>query len=164
MEPTHFDDLARAYAYSATRRSILGALLGSLAFLAGIRRTGAQSEPPGIPLGGRCELSSECSQYQGCYETGPILCADNGIAADGPLNCCLGEGGLCGGDAHCCGGLLCLDTGGDGCGAGTCQVGSATKPTAGCGTPVPLADVAESRDRSGALSRQEKQECASTEK
>jgi hypothetical protein len=137
MEPALFDELARRAGHPATRRSVLAALLGSLAFLAGRGHGAAQTDPPyGIPLGGKCSESSECSQFQGCYDFGPIICSDNGIAEDGPLNCCLGAGGLCGDDAHCCGALLCLDTGGDGCGAGTCQVGSATKPTVRCSTPV----------------------------
>jgi hypothetical protein len=137
MEPALFDALARRFAHPATRRSIFGALLGSLAFLAGRRPATAQIEPPyGIPLGGACSVSTECSQFQGCYDFGPIICADNGIAEDGPLNCCLGAGGLCGADAHCCEALLCLDTGGDGRGAGTCQPGDGPKPTVRCNTPV----------------------------
>lgn len=101
------------------------------------RYVAAQTVAPAkVPLGGACSVTNECSQFQGCYDAGPITCSDNGIAEDGPLNCCLGEGGLCGDDAHCCGALLCLDTGDDGCGAGTCRVGNAAKPTIGCDTPV----------------------------
>jgi hypothetical protein len=137
MESAFIDVVARRSTSLATRRSMASAIIGALTILVSRRYVAAQTVAPAeIPLGGACSVSSECSQFQGCYDFGPITCEDNGIAEDGPFNCCLGEGGLCGDDAHCCGALLCLDTGDDGCGAGTCQVGSETKPTVGCSTPV----------------------------
>lgn len=134
MDTLAFDHLARACAYPTTRRRVLGAAVGLLAARSGV--PGANAQAPSrenIPLGGACSANSECSQFQGCYDAGPIVCAENGIAEDGPLNCCLGEGGLCGSNAHCCGSLLCLDTGGDGCGAGVCRTESDTKPIDQCG-------------------------------
>lgn len=134
METMKFDDLARACAYPATRRRVLGLAAGLLAWCPGLARVAAQAtRPANIPLGGACTVSSECSQFQGCYDAGPITCADNGFAEDGPLNCCLGEGGLCGSNAHCCGSLLCLDTSGDGCGAGLCLPASEDKTIEQCG-------------------------------
>jgi len=134
MDTMIFDRLARACAYPSTRRSMVGAVAGLLVWRLGGDRVSAQETPQTtIPLGGACSVSSECSQVQGCYSAGPIICADNGTAEDGPLNCCLGEGGLCGNSAHCCGSLLCLDTGGDGCGAGLCQAASGDRPIDQCG-------------------------------
>lgn len=134
MDSRTFDHLARACAFPATRRSLLGAAAVLLAWRTGLFRVSAQATPPAdIPLGGACTASSECSQFQGCYDAGPMTCADNGIIEVGPLNCCLGEGGLCGSNAHCCGSLLCLDTGGDGCGAGLCQPANETRPIEQCG-------------------------------
>ena len=134
MDNKMFDHLARACANPLTRRGVLGAAGGLLALRLGFDRVSAQiTVQENIPLGGACSASSECSQFQGCYDAGPIACADNGIAEDGPLNCCLGEGGLCGNNSHCCGSLLCLDMGGDGCGAGVCTSASDTKPIDQCG-------------------------------
>lgn len=128
MDTMMFDHLARACAYPATRRRLLGAAAGLLALRSGLARVYAQATPAAnLPLGTACTADSECSQFQGCYDAGPITCTDNGIAEDGPLNCCLGEGGLCGNNAHCCGSLLCLDTSGDGRGAGLCLPSSADK-------------------------------------
>jgi hypothetical protein len=128
LDPTSFDHLTRRFAHRCTRRRLLGALSAAVALFP-IRRlayveAGPDAGPDGgIPLGGACAATSECSRFQGCFEAAAITCADNGITEDGPLNCCLSAGGLCGDDRQCCGGLRCLDTGGDGCGAGTCQVG-----------------------------------------
>jgi hypothetical protein len=55
-----------------------------------------------IGLGGRCAATGECNQ-----DGGAAFCADNGIASDGPLNCCRYEGGGCAAGAQCCGGLDC---------------------------------------------------------
>jgi hypothetical protein len=127
LDPTSFDHLTRRFAHRCTRRRLLGALSAAVALFAIRRLAHAQAGPDGgIPLGGACAATGECSRFQGCSEAAAITCADNGITEDGPLNCCLSAGGLCGDDRHCCGGLLCLDTGGDGCGAGTCQVGDGT--------------------------------------
>lgn len=56
-----------------------------------------------LPVGSYCTASSQCSQVGG-----PVVCADNAVAADGELNCCRNAGGVCSGSAGCCGGLECL--------------------------------------------------------
>ncbi|MDP9364714.1 MAG: hypothetical protein M3Q10_10910 [Chloroflexota bacterium] len=61
-----------------------------------------------LPPGSECTGSAQCSQGGG--ET---VCADNGIATDGALNCCRYAGGACASGAGCCGALACL--------AGVCQ-------------------------------------------
>ena len=38
----------------------------------------------------------------------PLVCADNGFAYDGPLNCCTNAGSRCGVDEACCGTASCL--------------------------------------------------------
>lgn len=75
----------------------------------------------GAPLGQTCFSTEGCLQVQGCDVSGAVICADNGIADDGALTCCLEEDGFCGADRHCCGELLCMGRGGDGCGAGRCR-------------------------------------------
>lgn len=135
IDASSFDHLARRFVRKSTRRRFLGALAATIALFSGRQLAQAQEgSDAGIPLGGACSATSECSQFQGCYESATITCADNGSAEDGPLNCCLSAGGLCGDDSHCCGGLLCLDTGGDGCGAGTCQVGDGSSTRGDCTT------------------------------
>ncbi len=69
-----------------------------------------------LPLGSYCTSVSQCSQAGGS-----VLCADNGAASDGSLNCCRTEGGACGNSAGCCGGLVCI---GGVCG-GTASTGRA---------------------------------------
>lgn len=60
-----------------------------------------------LPPGSYCTSTSQCSQAGG-----PAVCADNGIVEDGSRNCCLMEGGACGGfDARCCHGLMCATDG-----------------------------------------------------
>lgn len=54
-----------------------------------------------VPLGGTCTSSSQCG--------GNAICADNGLASDGPLNCCLTEVSTCTSDVDCCAGLICGD-------------------------------------------------------
>lgn len=39
----------------------------------------------------------------------PLLCADNGTYADGPLHCCLPAGGWCLKHTDCCGDGFCVD-------------------------------------------------------
>lgn len=138
IDSLSFDQLTRRFVRTSTRRRILSALFATVA-LGSFRQLALAEVSPdvGIPLGGTCADTSECSQFQGCSASAPILCAENGFAEDGPLNCCLSAGGLCGDDRHCCGGLLCLDSGGDGCGAGTCQIGNGTSTSGDCTTQEP---------------------------
>jgi hypothetical protein len=64
----------------------------------------------GLAVGASCSSSAQCSQVGGS-----TICADNGIATDGSLNCCRNAGGACASGEGCCGALLCL--------SGTCQAG-----------------------------------------
>lgn len=57
-----------------------------------------------IGLGGQCAATGECSQAGGA-----VFCDDNGIASDGPLNCCRYELGGCASGNQCCGGLDCIN-------------------------------------------------------
>lgn len=57
-----------------------------------------------LPLGSACTASAQCSQTGG-----GAVCADNGVSADGALNCCRNGGGVCSSTASCCGGLLCSE-------------------------------------------------------
>ena len=59
----------------------------------------------GQPLGGTCAATTECATVSG----GRVICGDNGISEDGPLNCCLEEGSACTADANCCGAFRCTD-------------------------------------------------------
>jgi len=88
---------------------------GSLECIAGVCGGGgaapaAPTDPGGsvaaLPIGSPCTSVSQCLPST----SGTVLCASNTIAADGEFNCCLTEGGQCGGfDAFCCGDLLCVE-------------------------------------------------------
>jgi hypothetical protein len=65
----------------------------------------------GLAPGAPCQSTGQCSQRDGA-----TVCADNGIAGDGALNCCRTDGGVCTSGAGCCGSLLCVN--------GICQQGS----------------------------------------
>ncbi|HET7093276.1 MAG TPA: hypothetical protein VFI22_07360, partial [Thermomicrobiales bacterium] len=65
---------------------------------------GGSASGAGIALGAPCTSADQCSQTGG--ET---VCADNGFAADGALNCCRNQGGACTGDAGCCYGYYCIN-------------------------------------------------------
>ena len=54
--------------------------------------------------GAACTATGQCSQAGGT-----TICADNGIATDGALNCCRNAGGVCWNGAGCCAGLLCVN-------------------------------------------------------
>lgn len=56
------------------------------------------------PPGAECTGNEQCSQG-----TGTTICADNGIATDGALNCCRLADGACADGAGCCGALTCTD-------------------------------------------------------
>lgn len=58
-------------------------------------------------VGDMCDATPECV----ASVLGTVICADNGVAEDGPLNCCFERGGICydGPDSLCCGSLSCID-------------------------------------------------------
>ncbi|MDQ3411715.1 MAG: hypothetical protein M3509_06295 [Chloroflexota bacterium] len=74
---------------------------------------GAAPAAGGLTPGASCTSSSQCGQGGGT-----TICADNGIASDGALNCCRNAGGACTNGAGCCAGLLCTN--------GTCGGGGAS--------------------------------------
>lgn len=86
----------------------------------------------GLALGAQCTASDQCTQSGGA-----TVCADNGYAGDGALNCCRNEGGTCTGvgySADCCGGLYCVEgrctnntTGGLAVGAECSQTGQCSQ-------------------------------------
>lgn len=72
--------------------------------------------------GGSLSPGASCTAAAQCSQTGGYaVCADNGIASDGSLNCCRNAGGACTSGAGCCAGLLCTNgvCGGGGTSGGT---------------------------------------------
>ncbi|MGH2616271.1 MAG: hypothetical protein ACRDJC_13585 [Thermomicrobiales bacterium] len=106
MNSTRFDHLSRLVA-SGSRRDIIRALFTTVlaARLTSPHLASAQLEGI-VVLGAACSHTSECAQRE--MQLGAI-CADNGFASDGPLNCCLEEG-CCQSDAQCCGDRRCAPT------------------------------------------------------
>ncbi|HEU5433793.1 MAG TPA: hypothetical protein VFU81_19140 [Thermomicrobiales bacterium] len=90
---------------------------------------GGSASGAGIALGAPCTSSDQCSQTGG--ET---VCADNGYAADGALNCCRNQGGACTGDAGCCYGYYCINSvcTTQGGGSGTLALGAECSTTQQC--------------------------------
>ena len=101
MDDRRFDAWTRGFVASGSRRRVVGGLAGFLAAAAGLRRTGAQEL---LGPGETCIATDQCSQSGGAQ-----VCADNGIADDGPLNCCRTQAGACTRPADCCGLLACVD-------------------------------------------------------
>src|SRR5215211_6356816 len=106
MDGQRFDALARTLAFSTSRRRLLRSLVaGTGAFLGGLM-TQRQADARHKGLGVACNSSAECTQTGG-----PVVCASNGIATDGALNCCRSQGGACSTGSHCCGDLICASNG-----------------------------------------------------
>jgi len=97
---------------------------------------GTTTTPPSsnLGLGATCTATSQCSQTGGA-----VVCADNGIAADGALNCCRNAGGTCANSAACCGGLDCTN--------GVC----AGTPTTGAAPGASCTDVSQCSQAGGAV-------------
>jgi hypothetical protein len=114
MDRHRFDDFTRRFATGASRRRMLaGALAAAVGASFGSKRTLAQE--------GLREPGEACSRTEECSQTGgPLVCADNQIAEDGPLNCCRMENGACGQDSHCCGAARCIE--------GVCRVEGESEP------------------------------------
>ena len=138
MDDHRFDNLARSLATGASRRRLLRGLAGgaAAAFLGaiGAGRLAAQGT---IQPGGECTADSQCSQTGGA-----VVCADNGIATDGALNCCRNQGGACATGSGCCGALKCSN-GVCTSAAGALPLGAACTADVECsqvGGPVVCAD------------------------
>ena len=113
MDDRQFDNWVRALAGPGSRRCLLRDLLGIGTLIALVRRSqiGAAAQYGTAGPGDPCRDSARCVAADA-----PLVCADNGFAYDGPLNCCTFEGSRCGFDAACCGAAVCVD--------GTCTNGS----------------------------------------
>lgn len=120
MDGHGFDRLARSIARRGTRRGAVRAAIGALAGAAflGVGRGTAEAQDGGLAPGASCSSTTQCSQVGGA-----TVCADNGIADDGALNCCRQEGGACASPNGCCGVFQCI--------GGVCTTTGATAPTTG---------------------------------
>jgi hypothetical protein len=104
-----------------------------------------------LAVRGRSGAAQQAAYYLGpgdpCYDDAQcrgadteLICFDNGFDYDGPLNCCAYDGGRCGFDEGCCGGLSCLSgicaagqyIGSPGGNQGLNQTGSGLSPGAAC--------------------------------
>jgi hypothetical protein len=133
MDGFRFDELARAAASGASRRSVLKVLTaGFAASWLGFRLPVLAYAQNTVPLGGQCSTlgaNSECSQAGGA-----VVCSDNGVMSDGQFNCCRNAGGSCTADFHCCGGAVCVNgsCGGGGGGSGGLGLGAECSSTTQC--------------------------------
>lgn len=103
MDDRRFDFLARAVA-GGTRRGILRGLAGVVATIAGSHLSRVAAHHGKLGPGDACRTDSQCVAADA-----PLICADNGFAIDGPLNCCTYAGSRCGFDQGCCGDNACVD-------------------------------------------------------
>jgi hypothetical protein len=118
MDGGRFDVWVVKLATRTRRRSLI---LGAIASFASIPRI-VRGQTSLVQLGGECTATDQCAQVGACGGSGPIICADNGYADDGALNCCVGQEQFCGSHGDCCSGLLCLGSHSiDGCGNGWCR-------------------------------------------
>ena len=109
MDGHRFDSMTRALASGVSRRAAVRglAVVAAAGLLTGLRGRGASAQEATLALGAVCTATSQCSQAGGA-----VVCADNGYADDGALNCCRNAGGACfdvAYSADCCGGLYCRD-------------------------------------------------------
>ncbi len=105
MDDRRFDGLTRAMARNARRRSLLRAVAGGAggALLAVVRRGSPASAHHGrLGPGDACYHNRQCVAADA-----PLVCADNGVTYDGPLNCCTHVGSRCGFDEACCSSASC---------------------------------------------------------
>jgi hypothetical protein len=102
VDDRRFDSITRALATGASRRAGLRALAGA-ALIALARGRGVAAQAGLLGPGQPCRDNNQC------FGDAPLVCADNGFAYDGPLNCCAQVGLGCTFDEHCCGPASCLD-------------------------------------------------------
>jgi hypothetical protein len=120
VDDHRFDNLVRSMAGSGTRRRILRGLAGVGALLAAGRHVPAAAHHGTLGPGDPCRNDSQCVAADA-----PLICADNGFAYDGPLNCCTLPGSRCATDEGCCWDNVCV--------AGVCgTVGDFPGPGARC--------------------------------
>lgn len=107
MDEHRVDQIARSLARGGDRRRVFrGMAAGALATVAAFRRGTGTAAQESVGPGGTCTMSAQCLQNP--FDLA-VICADNGIAPDGALNCCRNEGGGCTGGSGCCGALLCTN-------------------------------------------------------
>ena len=105
MDEQRFDTLARSLAGVTSRRTGLRLLAAAGASLVGlVRGSSGASAQVYLTAGDPCYDSSQCRAADA-----PLVCADNGFAYDGPLNCCTFEGSRCFADEGCCGSSVCVN-------------------------------------------------------
>ena len=107
MDDARFDSLTRTVATGLSRRQGLRLLAAAGAALVALARPagrGASAHHAGLGPGDPCRDSSQCVAADA-----PLICADNGFALDGPLNCCTFAGSRCAFDQGCCGDAACID-------------------------------------------------------
>lgn len=138
MDERRFDTLARSLAKSTSRRGGLRWLAGTGATLLALARGngGAAAQSWGRIAGDPCWDSNQCLAADA-----PLVCADNGFAYDGPLNCCTYEGSRCGAAEHCCGTAYCDASG---------RCASSTSSVSNPGDPCQTTDQCQ-RPRTGAI-------------
>lgn len=131
MDGRRFDEIARSMAGAdGDRRRLFKGLAAGAAAVVGLGRSGgARSQESGVFPGGACSSTTQCIQDAGDLA---VICADNGFAEDGGLNCCRNEGGGCADGAGCCSAFLCVAGVCTRSGAGTTPVGTGLSPGAVC--------------------------------
>ena len=110
-----FDNIARLLASNVARRRVLkgGGAGAIVTLLSLVPHRKSRAQEGATPLGGVCTFASQCMFLP--YGNRAI-CGDNGYTSDGPLNCCLLDGGCCNVDGDCCGALRCRSSGDGPCG------------------------------------------------
>jgi hypothetical protein len=107
VEDEQFDSLTKVLAAGLSRRHGVRVLAGAGAALIALvspAGRGASAHHARLGPGDPCRDSSQCLAADA-----PLICADNGFALDGPLNCCTYVGSRCGSDQGCCGDAACID-------------------------------------------------------
>jgi hypothetical protein len=101
VDGSQFDTVTRMFARRPSRRALVGGLVAGL--LAARDRSSAVAQGVFLGPGEPCYDDAQCRGADA-----PLVCADNGFAYDGPLNCCTDAGSRCGVDEACCGTASCL--------------------------------------------------------
>jgi len=107
VDDRRFDSWTRSLAEDWSRRRVLRGLVGIVAtwFMATRNLPSAAAHHGTATYGDPCRKDSDCGAADA-----QLVCADNGFAYDGPLNCCGYGGNPCNGDESCCGQLVCYQS------------------------------------------------------
>ena len=104
MDDVHFDQVTKLLRHGCSRRTLALLTASVVSGFGGTARAAGQGEGT-VALQGTCRASGDCRPPGMAL----VICADNGIAGDGDLNCCV-DRGCCTGDADCCGDMRCAPT------------------------------------------------------